>query len=78
MRLCRKIRRPDFPVVSAICKLTDEEGNSCTGLVYEALYDKFDAQTESLLSVHQSLSFAKNSIDDQSRTENYIHGKPGK
>ena len=67
-----------FPVVSAICKLTDEEGNSYAGLVHEALYDDSDAQTESLLSVHQSLSFPKNGIDDRSRTENDIHGKPGK
>ena len=65
-------------MVSAICKLTDEEGKSYAGLVYEALYDDSNAQTESLLSVHQSLSFPKNGIDDRSRTENDIHGKPGK
>ena len=64
--------------MSAICKLADEDGNSYTFLVHEALYDDSDAHTESLLSVHQSLSFPKNGIDDQSRTENYIHGKPGK
>ena len=34
-----------FPVVSAICKLTDEDGKSYAGLVYEALYDNSDAQT---------------------------------
>ena len=67
-----------FPVVSVICKLTDEKGNSYAGLVCEALYDDSDAQTESLLSVHQSLSFQKDGIDDRSRTENDIHGKPGK
>ena len=67
-----------FPVLSAICKLTDEEGNSYTGLVYEALYDDSDTQTEFLLSVHQSLSFPNNEIDNQSRTENDIHDKPGK
>ena len=65
-------------MVSAICKLTDEDGNSYAGLVHEALHDDSGTQTESLLSVHQSLSFPKNGIDDQSRTENYIHGKPGK
>ena len=65
-------------MLSAICKLTDEEGNSYTGLVYEALYDDSDTQTEFLLSVHQSLSFPNNEIDNQSRTENDIHDKPGK
>ena len=34
-----------FPVVSAICKLTDEDGKSYAGLVYEELYDNSDAQT---------------------------------
>ena len=40
-----------FPVVSAIFKLTDEDENLYTDLVYEAQYDESDSQIESLLSV---------------------------
>ncbi|KAI2505565.1 hypothetical protein MHU86_8901 [Fragilaria crotonensis] len=41
------------------------------------LYDSNPAQTESLLSVHQSLRDTRNGIDDRARCERDIAGKPG-
>ena len=66
-----------FPVVSAECKLTDENGTSYVAVVHEALYDENVEQVESLLSVHQSLRMQCNGIDDRSRSENNILGNPG-
>ena len=66
-----------FPVVSAECKLMDENGISYIAIVHEALYDESAEQVESLLSVHQCLRMQCNGIDDRSRSENNIHGNPG-
>jgi hypothetical protein len=66
-----------FPVVSAVAKLRDEDGRCYAAYAHEALYDSNPAQTESLLSVHQSLRDTRNGIDDRARCERDIDGKPG-
>jgi hypothetical protein len=66
-----------FPVVSAVAKLIGEDGVQHIAIAHEALYDSNPAQTESLLSVHQSLRDRQNGIDDRARCEMDFHGKPG-
>jgi hypothetical protein len=67
-----------FPVVvTAVAKLIEEDGVPHVAIAHEALYDANPAQTESLLSVHQSLRDKRNGIDDRARCEIDIHGKPG-
>jgi hypothetical protein len=66
-----------FPVVSAVAKLIGEDGFEFAAFAHEALYDSNPAQTESLLSVHQSLRDVRNGIDDRARCEKDIHGNPG-
>ena len=66
-----------FPVVSAVAKLIGEDGVQHVVIAHEALYDSNPAQTESLLSVHQSLRDRQNGIDDRARCEMDLHGKPG-
>ena len=66
-----------FPVVSAVAKLRDEDGRCYAAYAHEALYDSNPAQTESLLSVHQSLRDTRNGINDRARCERDIAGKPG-
>jgi hypothetical protein len=53
-----------FPVVTAVAKLIGEDGVPHVAIAHEALYDTNPAQTESLLSVHQSLRDKRNGIDE--------------
>ena len=53
-----------FPAISAIAKLVCEDGKAYAAIAHEALLDTNPAQTESLLSVHQSLRDQRNGIDD--------------
>ena len=65
-------------MVIAVAKLIGEDGVPHVAIAaHEALYDANPAQTESLLSVHQSLRDKRNGIDDRARCEMDIHGKPG-
>ena len=66
-----------FPVVSAVAKLQCEDGREFAAYAHEALFDSNPAQTESLLSVHQSLRDTRNGIDDRARCERDVHGNPG-
>ena len=58
-----------FPVVSAQCTMQAADGTSYVAIVHDALLDSNPLQTESLLSVHQSLRCKKNAIDDRSTEE---------
>ena len=66
-----------FPVVSAVAKLVCEDGTAYAAYAHEALLDSNPAQTESLLSMHQSLRDQRNGIDDRARCERGVDGKPG-
>ena len=67
-----------FPVVSAVAKIICEDGKAYAAYAHEALHDTNpEAQTESLLSVHQSLSDQRNGIDDRARCERGVDGNPG-
>ena len=66
-----------FPVVSAVAKIVCEDGCAFAAYAHEALLDSNPAQTESLLSVHQSLRNTRNGIDDRARCERDVHGRPG-
>jgi hypothetical protein len=66
-----------FPVVSADAKLIGEDGKAYAAYAHEALLDSSPLQTESLLSVHQSLRDQRNGIDDRTRCECGVNGKPG-
>ena len=54
----------ELPVVSAVAKLVDENGQADMVIAHEVLYDASPHQVESLLSVHQSLMCGKNGIDN--------------
>jgi hypothetical protein len=66
-----------FPVVSAVAKLTDENGKEYCAIVYEGLYDATPHQFESLLAVHQCRRIPGNAVDDCATTECDTHGRPG-
>jgi hypothetical protein len=66
-----------FPVVSAVAKIIGEDGKAYAAYAHEALYDTNPTQTESLLSVHQSLRDQRNGIDDRARCERGVDGNPG-
>ena len=66
-----------FPVVSAQCTMQAVDGTSYVAIVHDALLDSNPLQTESLLSVHQSLRCKKNAIDDRSIEEFDVHGNHG-
>ena len=63
-----------FPVVSVVAKLRGEDGKFYAAYAHEALYDSNPAQTESLLSVHQSLWDTRNGVDDCALCERDIDG----
>jgi hypothetical protein len=67
----------NFSVVSAVAKLTTEDGMSYAAIVHEALLCKDDNQVESLLSVHQVCHSSSNAVDDRARCERDINGKHG-
>lgn len=67
----------ELPVVSAACKLTTEYGIQYAAIIHEALWDETPTQVESLLSIHQVLQLKRNAIDDRSKCENDIEGRPG-
>lgn len=66
-----------FPVVSAACRLTTEDGRQFKAIVHEALYDENPSQVESLMSIHQVLQMDINAVDDRARCEKDIEGRPG-
>lgn len=66
-----------FPLVTAIAKLVDEQGQSYCAKVHQAMYDSNPQQTESLISIHQALRIPGNAIDDRSTDERDIRGNPG-
>ena len=66
-----------FQVISAVAKLVCGDGSGYAAYVYEALLDSNPLQVESLLSVHQSLRLPGNGIDDRTRCENDVNGRPG-
>jgi Reverse transcriptase (RNA-dependent DNA polymerase) len=66
-----------YPVVTAVAKLTTEDGSSYAAIVHEALLCTNDKQVESLLSVHQVCYSKYNAVDDRARCERDIDGKPG-
>ena len=66
-----------FEVVDACAKLVDEDGNQYCAIANEVLLDNSSLQTESLLSKHQCLLLSDNGMDDCSRTEHDIFGRPG-
>ena len=72
-------RHPDqrFEVVSAAVKITDEYGRNFCVIANEALYDSSNCQKESLLSIHQARTEGTNTVDDCSRYEHDIRGRPG-
>ena len=66
-----------FPVVSAKCVVSDAKNNMFIAVAHDALYDENPHQTESLLSIHQSLRNRENAIDDRSIEEMDVHGNSG-
>ena len=67
-----------FREVHAACRLTDEHGKRVLGIACFALYDSNPAQSESLLSLHQSLANCSNGIDDRSRSKRDLDNRPGR
>ena len=66
-----------FEIVTASAVLIDETGKRFYATINEALYDPSPHQNECLLSKHQCLRLYQNGIDDCSRLEHDIFGRPG-
>ncbi|KAL7581044.1 hypothetical protein ACA910_005849 [Epithemia clementina (nom. ined.)] len=67
-----------FPVVTAAAKLIDESGKQYAVVAHKVLYNSSLHQVDSLLSIHQSLSYWVNGINDWAHCKLDVDGNPGK